>query len=149
MPMHNILLKIETTQSSLKWLENFKRRWHLFKKRIWELRERLIILENIQISETLCSFNTGFPNYETFQAFFDWLIDWLIGRSIDRWWYWVIKILILLYISDCRRCSWSGNCCLSERTEKISRTKCGDNFLWSKYCYEKTKGNSSSVGLSY
>ena len=59
-----------------------------------------------------------------------WLTDWLTNRQND----WLIDWLI--DISDCRRCSWSGNCCLYERTDKISRTKCGDNFLRSKYCYE-------------
>ena len=40
-----------------------------------KLKERLITLEDIQTSEKLCSFYTGFPNYGTFKALFDYLKD--------------------------------------------------------------------------
>ena len=38
-----------------------------------KLRERLIALEDIKTSEKLCSFYTGFLNYGTFKALFDYL----------------------------------------------------------------------------
>ena len=40
-----------------------------------KLRERMITLDDIQRSEKLCSFYTGFPNYGTFKALFDYLKD--------------------------------------------------------------------------
>ena len=40
-----------------------------------KLRERLIALKDIQKSEKLCRFYTGFPNYGTFKAKFDYLND--------------------------------------------------------------------------
>lgn len=40
-----------------------------------ELKERLISIEDIQESEQLCRFYTGFPNYRTFKALFDYLED--------------------------------------------------------------------------
>ena len=44
-------------------------------KEISKLNERLITLEDIQTSEKLCSFYTGFPNYGTFKALFYYLKD--------------------------------------------------------------------------
>ena len=40
-----------------------------------KLRERMITLDDIQRSKKLCSFYTGFPNYGTFKALFDYLKD--------------------------------------------------------------------------
>lgn len=46
-----------------------------------KLRERLITLEDIQKSEKLCRFYTGFPNYGTFKALFDYLKMQLLPKG--------------------------------------------------------------------
>ena len=40
-----------------------------------KLWEKLITLEDIQTSEKLCSFYTGFPNYGTFKALYNYFKD--------------------------------------------------------------------------
>lgn len=52
-------------QSNISWKGEFRTK----------IKERLISIEDIQESEQLCRFYTGFPNYRTFKALFDYLED--------------------------------------------------------------------------
>lgn len=69
----DLVLKFQELQSEV----------NALKKENLDLKRRKVSIENIQENEQLCRFYTGFPNYRTFKALFNYLKD--IAETKSNW----------------------------------------------------------------